>query len=138
MTGREIVLEDPVRRIFTSVNGVGTFLRVEKSFREWIVFDLQRRHFLVLVSGDGDELRLRERVSHDLSLIAPDAHEMNARLVFVQGVQHDLPVAVGFVRKLHLGERNRFLHPMRTEVRRLGVHIDRIVRRSFSFTSRNL
>lgn len=47
-------------------------------------------HLFVLVGGDGDELRLGERLAADHLLDASDLHDVYPRLVLVQRVQHNL------------------------------------------------
>lgn len=49
----------------------------------------------------------------------------------MQGIQHDLPVPVRFIRQLHLGKGHRLLHPMGAEVRALRVYVNRIRRGDF-------
>lgn len=137
-TGREIVLEDPIGRILSSINRVGPFFCVQESLGEGVVFDLQRRDFLVLVSGDCNELSLWEGISDHLPIRAADSNKMNPRLIFVQRVQHDLSISVCFIREFHLCERNRLLHPVRSEIRRFRVNVNWIVGRGFGFATGNL
>lgn len=64
--------------------------------------------------------------------------QMYPGLVLVQRVEHDLPVAVGFVGEFHLGERDRFLHPVLAKVGRLWVVVDRVGWGSFCFAAGDL
>lgn len=47
-------------------------------------------HLFVLVGGDGDELGLFEGDVGNQAMLRADAHDVQLRLVLVEGVQHDL------------------------------------------------
>ena len=68
--------------------------RVAEAFGEGVMIDLELRDFFVLVSRDGDELRLLEDVSAEgapgqLEHVV-GAHDVETRLVFVHRIQNRL------------------------------------------------
>ena len=105
---------------------------------EGVVLDLEAGDVLVLVGGDGDELRGREGAREDLLdvldvaagqlrlLLAAHPHHVHARLVLVQRVEHDLPVARRLVGQLHLGEADGLLRPVAAVIGRVGVAVHRV------------
>ena len=105
---------------------------------EGVVLDLEAGDVLVLVGGDGDELRGREGAREDLLdvldvaagqlrlLLAAHPHHVHARLVLVQRVEHDLPVARRLIGQLHLGEADGLLRPVAAVIGRVGVAVHRV------------
>ena len=66
---------------------------------------------------------------------ALDLDDVNARLVLVEAVQHDLAFAGRLVGQLDLGEADRILGPVAAVVRRVGVDVDRVVWGRFGFAT---
>lgn len=62
-------------------------------------------------------------------------NQMNSRFIFVQGVQHNLTVSIGFVCQLHFSERYRFFHPMRSKIWTLRMDVNRIWWGDFRFSA---
>uniref|UniRef100_A0A182Q4U6 Uncharacterized protein n=1 Tax=Anopheles farauti TaxID=69004 RepID=A0A182Q4U6_9DIPT len=107
--------------------------RVAETLRERVRVDLELRDELILVGRHRGEDRLRkhERLVVELlqlgrtrrhALVRPDAHQVDARLVAMHRVQHDLARLVHLVvRQLDLLERNH-LPPERVRTDR-GVRV---------------
>ena len=73
------------------------FLGVEEGLGEGVVLDLEGGDLLVLVGRDGDELCLWEAEGQDGLLLCAGVHldHVQAGLVLVEGVEHDLGEEVG-------------------------------------------
>ena len=95
---------------------------VEKGLGKRIVLDLERGDVLVLVGGDGYELRLVVAGLGDpLAPIRLELVDDEARLVLVQRVELYLALVGRLVGELHLAERHGLLHPVSAEVGRVGM-----------------
>ena len=116
---------------------------VEEGLGEGVVLDLEGGNLLVLVCGDGDELRGGERLGEaaldvryerkpagrgtcpgERLAASVDAYDVDAGLVLVEAVEHDLAVARGLVGQLDLGEVDGLLGPVVTVVGRVRVEVD--------------
>ena len=81
-------------------------LSIERCLGERIVTDFQRRDLFVLISSDSNESRHWKWLSFDEFLSASCTtyfDDVNARLVFMQRVKHDLLaiVLIEFVRQFY-------------------------------------
>ena len=76
---------------------------VQEGLGKRVVSDLERGDLLVLVGGDGDELRLLEaHLGHPLAHVRVEPVNDNARLILVQRIQLDLSLVGRFVGQLDL------------------------------------
>ena len=107
-----------------------TLLGVQKSFGKRVVLDLEGGDILILISGHRHKLCRSEGEGPHLLLLghpgSRHTHHMDARLVLVQAVQHDLPDALRLVGQLHLSEGNRLSLPVSSKVWAVRVHVDRV------------
>ena len=60
---------------------------------------------------------------------------MNPWLILVKAVEHDLAFASRFVGELDLGEADGVLGPVAAVVGRVGMNVDRVLWRWFSFSA---
>ena len=119
---------------------------VEKGLGKRVVLNLQARNLVVLVCRDCDELRGGEMkcvvFAVDCAAVAAPAPAVNANnvdagLVLVEGVEHDLALTVAFVGELDFGEVDGLLGPVTAVVGRVGMGVHRVAGRGLGFATWN-
>lgn len=114
-----------------------SFFRIQEGFGKGIILDFESCYLFILIGSHSYELCLREGAVHHHPVGASYANYVHLGLIFMQGVQHYLPIPIELVGKFDFAEGNGSFHPVGPKVGRVWVDVDAAVVRWLWFPSRH-